>query len=293
MLKAFVASGLMLSPSFILFDASLLPSSFSVIHINHSNQLSLQIYLLIIIMAPEITSWNDLTKVWEQCNDKTGEIRQTSFALFDSNQSFYYGMLESHKAEITFDQVTNTLKSVPDEEIFTRWPAPGIELMQAPAALSEDLYIKRPNPEMYKVMKEHNALSQLSDSLLAEANFLESLSQHPHPNVIRYYGCQVLRGYFIGLVIDRYPHDLYTYVKNQIGSIEKRPFLAALDSSLRHLHTHGLAHNDLTPHNILVSREGMPVLIDFGGCQPIGTYLKYVRGTRGWIDGEIKDHNTS
>ncbi|KAJ5978158.1 hypothetical protein N7501_001500 [Penicillium viridicatum] len=85
-------------------------------------------------------------------------------------------MLESPKAEITFDQVTNTLKSVPDEEIFTRWPAPGIELMQAPAALIEDFYIKRPNPEMYKVMKEHNALSQLSASLLAEAKVLESLS---------------------------------------------------------------------------------------------------------------------
>lgn len=95
-------------------------------------------------------------------------------------------MLESPKAEITFDQVTNALKSVPDEEIFTRWPAPGIELMQAPAALIENFYIKRPNPEMYKVMKEHNALSQLSASLLAEAKVLESLSQHPHPNIIRY-----------------------------------------------------------------------------------------------------------
>lgn len=65
-------------------------------------------------MAPEITSWNDLTEVWEQCNDETGEIRLTSFALFDSNESFYYGMLESPKVEITFNQVTNALKSVPD-----------------------------------------------------------------------------------------------------------------------------------------------------------------------------------
>lgn len=244
-------------------------------------------------MAPEITSWEDLTQVWEQCNDKTGEIQQTCYALFDSNESFYYGMLERPKAEITFDEVTNTLESVPDEEIFTRWPAPGIELMQAPAALIENFYVKRPNPEMYKVMKEHNALPQLSASLLAEAKVLESLSQHTHPNIIRYYGCRVLRGYFIGLVIDKYTHDLYSYLKNRVGTIEKRSFIAALESSLRHLHTHGLAHNDLTPRNIVVSKEGMPVLIDFGGCQPIGTYLKHVRGTPGWIDGEIKDHNTS
>ncbi|KAJ5209637.1 hypothetical protein N7449_004016 [Penicillium cf. viridicatum] len=245
-------------------------------------------------MAPEITSWDDLTQVWEQCNDETGEIQQTSFALFDSNESFYYGMIETPKANITFNQVTNILKSVPDEEIFTCWPAPpGIELMQAPAAHIENFYIKRPDPQMYKVMKEHNALSQLSASLLAEAKVLESLSQHPHPNIIRYYGCRVLRGYFIGLVIDKHPHDLYSYLKNRVGTIEKRSFIAALESSLRHLHTHGLAHNDLTPHNILVSKNGNPVLIDFAGCQPIGTYLKHVRGTQGWIDGEIKDHNTS
>ena len=244
-------------------------------------------------MAPQITSWDDLNKVWEQGNDETGEAQQTSFALFDSNEGFYYGMLETPKAEITFDQVTKALSSVPDEEVFTRWPAPGIELIQAPATLTEDLYIKRPDPEMYKVLKEHNALSQLSAALLAEAEVLQSLSQNPHPNIIRYHGCRVLRGYFMGIVIDKHPYDLHDHLKNRVGTIEKRSFIAALESALRHLHTRGLAHNDLTPQNILVSKEGMPILTDFGGCQPIGTYLKHIRGTPGWIDGEIKDHNTS
>ncbi|KAJ5959654.1 uncharacterized protein N7479_006804 [Penicillium vulpinum] len=244
-------------------------------------------------MKPQITSWDDLTEVWEQSDDEMGKIQRTSFALFDSNESFHYGMLEIPKANITFDQVIDTLKSVPDEEIFTPWLDPGVELMQAPATLTEDFYVKRPDPQMYEVMKEHNALSQLSAGLLAEAEVLESLSQHPHPNITRYYGCRVLRGYFIGIVIDKHPHDLYTYLKHRVGTIDKRPFIAALNSSLRHLHTLGLAHNDLTPYNILVSIEGMPILIDFAGCQPIGTYLKHIRGTRGWIDGEIKDHNTS
>jgi serine/threonine protein kinase len=243
-------------------------------------------------MAPQITSWDNLSEVWEQRDDETGEV-QTSFALFDSNESFYYGMLEAPKSEITFDQVTKALNSVPDKEVFTRWPAPGIELIQAPATLTEDFYIKRPNPQMYKVMKEHNALSQLSAALLAEAEVLQSLSQNPHPNIIRYHGCRVLRGYFIGIVLDRHPYDLHNYLKNRVGTIEKRSFIAALESALLHLHAHGLAHNDLTPHNILVSKEGMPILTDFGGCQPIGTYLKHIRGTHGWIDGEIKDHNTS
>ncbi|KAJ5164187.1 uncharacterized protein N7500_006017 [Penicillium coprophilum] len=244
-------------------------------------------------MLPQIDSWDDLTEVWEISDSEPGKTRQTSFALFDGNESFYYGMLEAPKAEITFEQVINTLKSVPDEEVFTRWPAPGIELMQAPTTSTEDFYTKRPSPQMYKVLKEHNVLSQLSAALLAEAEVLELLSQHPHPNIIRYHGCRVLRGYFIGLVIDKHPYDLYTYLHHRVGEIEKRSFITALESSLRHLHTHGLAHNDVTPKNILVSKEGMPVLIDFGGCQPIGTYLKHIRGTHGWIDGEIKDHNIS
>lgn len=37
----------------------------------------------------------------------------------------------------------------------------------------------------------------------------------------------------------------------------------------------------------------MPVLIDFGGCQLIGTPLKYIRGTKGWIGGDIKDYAIS
>ena len=244
-------------------------------------------------MVLQITSWDDLSKVWEQCDNETGEVQQTSFALFDSNENFYYGVLETPKAKITFDQVTKALNSVPDEEVFTQWPAPGIGLIQAPATLTEDFYVKRPNPEMYKVMKEYNALSQLSIALLVEAEVLQSLSQNPHPNIIRYHGCRVLRGYFIGIVLEKYPYNLHEYLKNRVGTIEKQSFIAALESALCHLHARGLAHNDLTPHNVLVNEEGMPVLIDFTGCQPIGTYLKHIRGTRGWIDGEIKDHNTS
>ena len=67
----------------------------------------------------------------------------------------------------------------------------------------------------------------------------------------------------------------------------------ALESSIRHLHAHGWAHNDLTPTDILVSGDRMSILIDFGGCQPIGSRLKYIHGTREWIDGEIEDYITS
>lgn len=67
----------------------------------------------------------------------------------------------------------------------------------------------------------------------------------------------------------------------------------ALESVIKHLHKLGWAHNDLTPGNILVSESGTPVLIDFGGCQKFATKLKYIRGTKEWIEGEIEDYTMS
>jgi serine/threonine protein kinase len=62
---------------------------------------------------------------------------------------------------------------------------------------------------------------------------------------------------------------------------------------IQHLHGLGFAHNDLHPANVLVSEAGLPVLIDFEGCQKFGTKLKYIRGTTGWIEGEVGNHNIS
>ncbi|KAJ5735414.1 uncharacterized protein N7483_000539 [Penicillium malachiteum] len=69
--------------------------------------------------------------------------------------------------------------------------------------------------------------------------------------------------------------------------------MAGLESVIQHLHGLGWAHNDLIPANILVSEAGQPVLIDFGGCQKFGERLKYIRGTKDWIEGKIEDYTTS
>lgn len=68
--------------------------------------------------------------------------------------------------------------------------------------------------------------------------------------------------------------------------IDEGPFLAALESAIRHVHTCGFAHNDIKPANILLNEERMHVLADFNSCQPIGKELRYSRGTPGWIDPE-------
>lgn len=44
-----------------------------------------------------------------------------------------------------------------------------------------------------------------------------------------------------------------------------------------------LAHNDINPENIMVGHDGLPVLIDFGSCQPFGKRLLTL-STEGWVD---------
>lgn len=143
------------------------------------------------------------------------------------------------------------------------------------------------------MIKRMNIESQHFNSLLAEAQVLEDLSHHPHPNLIHYHGCRVSRGYITGLVLDKHPHDLETHVERGYWGLDKDAFMGALESVIHHLHGLGWAHNDLTPGNVMVSQAGLPVLIDFGGCQKVGTKLLHIRGTKEWIEGEIDGHDVS
>jgi hypothetical protein len=62
---------------------------------------------------------------------------------------------------------------------------------------------------------------------------------------------------------------------------------------LRMLSDLALILTTFNPGNILVNEAGMPVLIDFGSSHLIGKKLTTSRGTKGWIDEDIKDYTTS
>jgi serine/threonine protein kinase len=245
------------------------------------------------VRMARITSWVDLDCVWENSGHETRQDQQTSFAVVDNSETFFYGSLKLPRDKITLEQLNSALKRVPDNDVYSNWPVPGMELTQAQDFPMENVYVKHPCPQMYEVLKGHEQLSQMPERLLPEAEILELLARAPHPNIVRYYGCRVARGFLTGLVMDRHSHDLENYIKKESGNIDQNAFMIALESSIHHLHSLGLAHNDLTPSNILVSERHMPILIDFNGCQPFGTPLKYIRGTPGWIDGKIEDYSIS
>lgn len=244
-------------------------------------------------MAPQVTAWADLAFFHEEVDDVTGEFRYITFAVVDEDDTAYFGKLNHAKDDITFVQLTSALAPIPDDDIFPEWVPRDVELTRAQDTLPPNMYIKRPNLCLYDIFQEHNVLDLIPKGLLEEARAMEMLSQHLHPNIIRYHGCRVRRGRITGLVLNRHPNVLTDYLKNKVGSVDKEAFMQTLNSAIDHLHSLGWAHNDLNPSNILVDMEGMPVLIDFGSAREIGAELGTSRGTKGWIEEDMKDYHTS
>lgn len=246
-------------------------------------------------MAAPITSWSDLTFYSEEALSGSETLVHTSFGIFDNTQAFYFGEINSPMTDISIDQLNAALHRVPDASLYPPWPPSGLNLRKAQEENLVGKYVKLCDPawEKYRYLKREGMEAQMFNSLIAEAEALEELSQHPHPNIIGYYGCRVTRGFFTGLVLDEHPRDLETHFQDELTIPDQEAFMTSLESAIQHLHGLGWAHNDLTPSNILVSEAGEPILIDFEGCQKVGTKLKHIRGTRGWIEGSMEDYDTS
>lgn len=126
----------------------------------------------------------------------------------------------------------------------------------------------------------HKQLHLIPEMFIHEVRIMELLAKHPHPGIIRYHGSRIRRGHIAGIVLDKLPQDLEAYAKTT--DFDRAALVADLRDAVRHLHSLGLAHNDLNPGNVMVN-EGKPVIIDFGSCHKIGEKLGVSRGTFGWI----------
>lgn len=205
----------------------------------------------VIMMALQIAGWTDLEYISEEFDSDTGKFQYTMFAAIDSNDVVYYGELAVRKTEISFQQIMAALKPIPDSEIFPKWPMPGepgaIHLTRAPPVLSTNcrVFVKRPNLSRHDVFKRHGVAHLLARGLLEGAHTMEFLSQHPHPNLIRYHGCRSLRGYITRTVLDHHSHTLKDFLKKGIETIDKKALMDALESAIHRLHSLGWAHNDL------------------------------------------------
>ncbi|POS74212.1 serine/threonine-protein kinase [Diaporthe helianthi] len=243
-------------------------------------------------MAANVTSWEDLVFFHEEVNGETGEFEYSTFALVDEYDVAYFGRTNHPRHNVTLEQLTSAIFPIPDDTIFPDWALHREKLTLAQDTILH-VYIKRPNLPLYDVFKEHSVLELIPQGLVEEARVMEVLAQHPHPNIVHYHGCRVRRGRITGLVLDRHPNTLNDYLRNKVGTVDKEPFMKAIELAIHHLHSLDFAHDDINPGNILIDVEGMPILIDFGSARLIGGKLGTSRGTKRWIAGDLKDYHTS
>ncbi|KAI0007740.1 kinase-like protein [Xylariaceae sp. FL0662B] len=240
------------------------------------------------VVAPlsDIQALSDLTGYAEMSRgDSPG--RYTIYWKVYGNGEVFLARISKGKLERDIQKVKSQLRWIPDEKIYPQVPA-GTSLTTVPSRPDAELYIKRPSFMYY-----YGKTDWIPAIFLAQAQIMERISKTPHDNIAQYYGCFMKGSRLMAIVLKRYKCNLQEHIeKGEMVDTER--FMAKLESAVYHLHSLGLAHNNLNPGNIMLDADNMPVLIDFSICQPFGAELMR-SGAVGWVVEEFlrsqKEHD--
>lgn len=234
---------------------------------------------------PSVTGWEDFTEFCEFFKyDKQGNTHFsiTTFLVIEENGAAFYGCLPISKARVTLAQARSCLERVPTEDIYPPMAQHLPVAFLANLDMDKDVYIKRPNFMSYHDVAGSGVVAQ---QFMEEACLYSALADNPHPNITKFYGCVVEENRIVGLALGRYPSGLAERVDASEGRpIARLATFEAIVSAAKHLHSLGLAHNDLEPRNIMLDALDQPVIVEFGTCQPVGELLSEL-GTMDWNDG--------
>lgn len=199
----------------------------------------------------------------------------TSVTAFVDGKA-YAGKIGRRMSGLDDVDIVNSLKSVPPANINPPFPA---HFTKAPPFDLAKHYLKVPS---FTYEDSEPGRTFVADCLLGEATALETLKQHPHPNIAEYHGCCVDESNRITqLCLKRYICNLADYVEHRLDHRQREQFFADVTSAVRHLHSLGLAHNDICPQNICFDSDGNPALVDFDSCLPFGRPLMKGRAPNG------------
>ncbi|GAA5973961.1 hypothetical protein JCM11641_001243 [Rhodosporidiobolus odoratus] len=96
-------------------------------------------------------------------------------------------------------------------------------------------------------------------ALWTEFKCIRALRSAPHPNLISFREFIITPSYAI-VTMPFHPRLMPVALPESKAKIYFRQLLSAVE----HLHSHGIAHNDIKPSNILLSADDQPILIDYG-----------------------------
>jgi hypothetical protein len=185
--------------------------------------------------------------------------------------SAFAGRSPQRMDEIDEIEVLNLLRPVPLENINPLIPDGFTRVaLDAVTHNKDDYYLKAPS-FMYEDSEPGRTF--VADCLLNEAKVLEQLRGHPHPHIAQYFGCVIKEGRITQICLKRYQFSLADYAERSLSQQQRQDIYEGVVAAVKHLHSLGLAHNDICPHNVCVDNEGRPAIVDFDSCLPFGEKL--------------------
>ena len=216
--------------------------------------------------------------------DEHGEptFEHTNIVYVDKAEyTAWYGEVGTTERETSLEQAIGCLRRVPDHEVYPSSnpdiPATAISDYE----LTSDTWIKRPNIIVYDQLA---GCTWIADEFRREIMTYRHLQQHPHPNVVHFKGCLQRGSFIVGILLKRYPITLDQHKYKCDETFDRQACLDGIQAGLDHLHSLGIAHNDLKPNNIMLDEEGRPIIIDLDASRPFGEVLAH-GGTPDWNDG--------
>ncbi|XP_008444651.1 mitogen-activated protein kinase kinase kinase 5-like isoform X1 [Cucumis melo] len=120
---------------------------------------------------------------------------------------------------------------------------------------------------------------------------IEVLSHLKHPNIVQYYGSEIIGDYFYIYLEYVYPGSINKYVREHCGAITEsivRNFTRHILSGLAYLHSTKTIHRDIKGANLLVDSSGAVKLADFGMAKHLtGQYDLSLKGSPYWMAPEV------
>ena len=141
-----------------------------------------------------ITGWESFTESDEYYDPEPvdGEMvfSHTILLILDpSDGTAYFGRVNIRRRDLLMDKARNSLRRIPDEEVYPPLPADWSTLELA--ASGPEHHLKRPRFASYSWSK---GTTQTAERFLEEGRTLHLMRQNPHPNVAKLEGCLVSHG---------------------------------------------------------------------------------------------------